>query len=153
MYDQLLNIDLSPAERTAYEALIANGPMAPPQLAKAVGLTRVNAYAALRGLSQKELAREKEINKKQMYFPEPPTKLRELAQHRTEQAMANLESVEAIIPSLMNQYALVSEQPGISHYEGLDGIKKIYEDSLRPPHHDESLVLRSIYDSKEIEPY
>jgi sugar-specific transcriptional regulator TrmB len=153
MYDQLLTLDLSPAERTAYETLISIGPMAPPLLAKEAGLTRVNSYAALRGLAQKGLAGEKVINKKQVYFPEPPTKLSELARQKEVQARANLEAVEALVPSLMNQFSLISEKPGIGHYEGLDGIKKIYEDSLRPPHHQESLVMRSIYDSKDIEPY
>ena len=153
MYDQLLTLDLSPAERTAYETLITHGAMAPPQLAKAAQLTRVNAYAALRGLAQKGLAKEKDVNKKRVYSPEPPTKLQQLARQKAEQAKAGLDSIEAIIPSLMNQYALVSGQPGISHYEGLDGIKQIYEDSLRPPHYEESLVMRSIYDSNEIQPY
>jgi sugar-specific transcriptional regulator TrmB len=153
MYDQLLTLGLSPAERTAYQTLITHGPMAPPQLAKAGGLTRVNGYAALRGLAQKGLAKEKAVNKRQVYLPEPPTKLQELAHQKAEAAKAGLESIEAIIPSLMNQFSLVSGQPGVSHYEGLDGIKQVYEDSLRRPHHDESLVLRSIYDSKEIEPY
>ncbi|HXY17914.1 MAG TPA: helix-turn-helix domain-containing protein [Candidatus Nitrosopolaris sp.] len=153
MFNQLQALDLSPAERTAYETLITHGPMAPPQLAKAANLTRVNSYAALRGLSQKELAAEKDVNKKRVYSPAPPTKLQELARQKTEVAKASQESIDAIIPTLMNQFALVSGQPGISHYESLDGIKQIYEDSLRPPHHQESLVLRSIYDSKEIEPY
>ncbi len=153
MFDQLAILDLSPAERTAYETLITHGPMPPPRLAKSANLTRVNSYAALRGLTQKGLAIEKDINKKRVYSPQPPTKLQELARQKAEQTRLNAAAIEAIIPSLMNQYALVSDQPGISHYEGLDGIKKIYEDSLRPPHHEESLVIRSVYDSKEIEPY
>ncbi len=153
MNNQLLALDLSPAERVAYETLITGGPMTPPQLAKTASLTRVNGYAALRGLNQKGLAKERDINKKRVYSPEPPTKLQELARKKTEEARSNLEAIEAIIPSLMNKYALVSEQPGISHYEGLEGIKQIYEDSLRPPHHEESLVLRSVYDSREIESY
>ncbi len=153
MYDQLLASDLSPAERTAYEALITHGPMAPPQLAKVGSLTRVNGYAALRGLAQKGLAKEKVVNKKQVYLPEPPTKLTELARQKAEAAKAGLDSIEAIIPSLMNHFNLVSEQPGITHYEGLDGIIKIYEDSLRNPKHTESMVMRSVYDSKEVWPY
>lgn len=53
----------------------------------------------------------------------------------------------------MNQYALVSGQPGISHYEGIEGIKKVYEDTLRAPCPEEILVLRSIYDSEELEDF
>lgn len=153
MYDQLLTLDLSPAERTAYESLLVIGPMAPPLLAKESGLTRVNAYAALKGLSLKGLAKEKDVNKKQVYYPEPPTKLAELAKAKEEQARANLEAVESLIPTLMNQFTLISEKPGISHYEGLEGIKKIYDDSLRNPDHLESMVLRSVYDSNDIQPY
>lgn len=153
MFDQLQTLDLSPAERTAYETLLTQGAMSPPQLAQAARLTRVNGYAALRGLALKGLAKEKVINKKQVYIPEPPTKLQELARQKADNAKAGLVSIEAIIPTLMNQFTLVSGQPGVSHYEGLDGIQQIYEDSLRPPHHQESLVMRSIYDSREIEPY
>ena len=135
MFDQLHILDLSPAERTAYEALITNGPMTPPQLGKLANLTRVNAYAALRGLAQKGLAQEKTVNKKRVYTPEPPTKLAGLAQAKAEQARAGQKAIEALIPSLMNQFSLISDRPGISHYEGLDGIIKIYEDSLRQPKH------------------
>lgn len=153
MFNQLQTLDLSPAERKAYEALLAGGAMTPPQLAEAASLTRVNAYAALRGLAQKGLAKDKEVNKKQVYSPEPPTKLQELARQKTDQAQANLQSIEAIIPGLMNQFSLISGRPGISHFEGLDGIKQLYEDSLRNPKHTESMVLRSVYDSQEIQPY
>jgi sugar-specific transcriptional regulator TrmB len=153
MYEQLSALDLSPAERAAYETLIVSGPMPPPALAKAAGLTRVNGYAALRGLSEKGLAEEKDINKKKVYTPAPPTKLHELAQKKLEQTKSQIEAVESLIPSLMNHYSLVSEQPGITHYEGLDGIIKIYEDSLRTPKHSESMVMRSIYDSKDVWPY
>lgn len=153
MFNQLQTLELSPAERAAYEALLNHGPLSPPQLANLSGLTRVNGYAALRGLAHKGLAKEKVINKKQVYSAAPPTKLQELARQRTESARLDQESIEAIIPTLMNQYALVSEQPGITHYEGLDGIVKIYEDSLRSPKYAESVVMRSIYDSKELWPY
>jgi sugar-specific transcriptional regulator TrmB len=153
MYDQIETLDLSPAERTAYETLLTHGSMTPPNLAKTARLTRVNGYAALRGLAQKGLATEKDENKKRVYTPEPPTKLQELARQKTEAVRADMQSVEAIIPALMNQYALASERPGITHYEGLDDIVKIYEDSLRNPKHTESMVMRSIYDSKEVWPY
>lgn len=153
MYDQLEELDLSPGERAAYETLLANGPLAPPHLAKTAGLTRVNGYAALRGLARLGLAKEKEINKKLVYYPEPPTKLRELARQKAEKARADMLSVESLIPSLMNQYSLVSGQPGISHYEGLEGIKQVYQDTLKPPHPEEILVLRSVYDYQLIDDY
>lgn len=153
MYEQLHSLELSPAERAAYETLITQGTMAPPQLAKAAGLTRVNGYAALRGLAQKGLAKEKEINKKQIYSPEPPTRLKELARQKAEAARASLEAVEAIIPSLMNQFAFISGQPGVSFYEGFDGIKQVYDATLKQPYPDEVLVLRSIYDSRLVDDY
>lgn len=153
MINQLQALDLSPAERTAYETLISHGAMSPPQLAKAANLTRVNGYAALRGLAQKGLAKEKGVNKKKIYYPEPPTRLQELARFKVKEARAGVESIEALIPSLMNRYALISEQPGISHYDGIDGIKQVYEDTLRPPHPEEFLVLRSVYDYQQIDDY
>jgi len=152
MFEQLEVLDLSPAERKAYEALISHGPMAPPMLAKTTGLTRVNGYAALRGLAKKGLAKEKDIQKKQVYLPEPPARLQELARQKADEARANQETIEALIPSLMNRYSLISEQPGVSHYEGIDGIKQVYESTLaaRP---EEVLILRSEYDNKQIDDY
>lgn len=153
MYEQLNALDLSPAERKAYETLLISGAMSPPTLAKISSLTRVNAYAALRGLAIKGLVKEKLVTKKKVYSPEPPTKLEDLARQKADQAKTSLDSIQAVIPTLMNQFALISDRPGVSHYQGLDGVKQIYEDSLRPPHYEESYVLRSVYDSKEIEPY
>lgn len=153
MYDQLTTLDLSPGERAAYEALLTHGPMAPPELARAAGLSRVNGYAALRGLAKAGLAKDKIVNKKQIYSPAPPTKLAELARAKLEQARAQADSIEAIIPALMGHYSLVADQPGISHYEGLEGIKKVYDDTIRQPAPGEILVMRSVYDSGQIEDY
>jgi len=153
MHNQLATIGLSKSERVAYDALLSHGALTPPELAKISGLTRVNSYAALKGLTQKGLVREQDVQNKLVYFPLPPTKLRELARRRTDEVRTNLDSLEGLIPTLMNQYALVSGQPGISHYEGIEGIKKVYEDALRPPYPEEILVFRSIYDSKELEDF
>lgn len=147
MHSQLATIGLSKSERTAYDALLSRGTLTPPELAKISGLTRVNSYAALNGLVQKGLVQRREVQNKLAYFLLPPTKLRELARRRRNEIQTNTESLEGIIPTLMNQYALVSGQPGISHYEGIEGIKKVYEATLRPPYPEEVLVLRSVYDS------
>lgn len=153
MYEQLLELGLSRSECISYAALLGGGTQTPPQLAKAANLSRVNAYAALRGLKEKGLANEREINKKLVYAAEPPTKLQHLLNKQGQELHHRQAAIDSLIPLLMNEYQLQSSKPGIVHYEGLEGIKKIYEDSLRPPHHEESLVMRSIYDSKEIEPY
>ncbi len=153
MHNQLATIGLSKSERIAYDALLSRGTLTPPELAKISGLTRVNSYAALKGLTQKGLVHEQDIQNRRAYSLLPPTKLRELARRRTDEVRTNLDSLEGLIPTLMNQYALVSGQPGISHYEGIEGIKKVYEDTLRPPYPEEVLVLRSIYDSEELEDF
>jgi sugar-specific transcriptional regulator TrmB len=153
MFNQLQALDLSPAERTAYETLINHGQMTPPQLAATAKLTRVNSYAALRGLAAKDLATEQVVNKKLVYAPEPPTRLAELARAKAEQVQASKQAIESLVPSLMNQFNLIGDRPGITHYEGLEGIIAIYEDSLRNPKNSESMVMRSIYDSKETWPY
>lgn len=153
MNDKLSILDLSPAECTAYETLISAGPLTPPGLAKVAKLTRVNSYAALRGLAQKGLAQEKSIAKKHTYFAEPPTALRGLIRQKVEKSQADALAIESLIPAMMNQYNLAASKPGVSVYEGLDEIKKIYEDTLKLKPGQEVLVLRPIHNSQEIKPF
>ncbi|PJE65473.1 hypothetical protein COU91_01475 [Candidatus Saccharibacteria bacterium CG10_big_fil_rev_8_21_14_0_10_47_8] len=153
MYDVLVSLGLSPSERIAYETLVSKGVMAPPQLAKTTGLSRVNGYAALRGLHEKGLATEKEMKKKKVYQAEPPIKLQELLNKQRQEIQEREAIFSNVLPLMMNDYQLTTNKPGIAHYEGLEGIKKVYEETLRAPYPKEICVLRSIYDDERLDSF
>ena len=67
----LTPFDFTPTESHVYEVLVTKGPGTGYAVARAAGLARANAYAALEGLVAKGAARADE-GKPRRYRPEPP---------------------------------------------------------------------------------
>lgn len=127
----LTQIGLNETQAEAYIQLVKNGSLSPPELSELTSEKRTNAYAVLDQLIELGLAKKKEINKKFRYFAENPVALEQLAKNKRTQALETERKVHASLPTLMNFFHTFSDQPGIRFYQGLDGIKEIYNDMLR----------------------
>lgn len=132
---------LNKTQAKAYLALIRNGTLTPPALAKITGETRTNSYTVLDRLVELGLAKKLEKNKKFVYRVENPVALERLAnKHRTE-ALQREKQVKDAMPTLLNFFYTFSEQPGVRFFQGKDGIEEIYDDTLRT--RKEIYLLRS----------
>lgn len=127
----LTEIGLTEPQARAYIGLMKNGSITPPQLATKIGESRTNAYAILDKLVSLGLAKKSEKNKKNIYIVENPIALERLAIKHRNKILEKEKQVKSIMPTLLNYFYTFSEQPGVRFFQGVDGIKEIYSDTIR----------------------
>ena len=122
---------LRPEQAIVYEALLKKGSISAGALHKDVPLKRGLVYKVLDELVTIGLAdRVEEAGETTRFEVKHPLKLKEFAERRVEEARNATLALEGVLPSIISDYNLVLGKPGISIYEGIDGIKTILEDTL-----------------------
>lgn len=129
--EQLQKFGLNQSQASAYMTLIQNGPITPPKLADLSGETRTNAYMLLEQLETLGLATQDEHTGKRTYRPQNPAALAELVKEHRQEALKRENELNNLMPELLSYFYTYSEQPGIRFFQGEEGLKEIYEDTLR----------------------
>lgn len=143
----LETIGLTKKEADLYELLLKLGETQAQEIVKASGFKRPTVYKTLYSLEAKGLVSKRDVEKKIRFRPEPPTKLLELAEaghHELERARDDLRSY---LPQMTSSYISVVEKPVVSTYEGVSGLKEIYEDTLR-----EAKPIFAVLQTAEVNP-
>jgi sugar-specific transcriptional regulator TrmB len=148
MYQKILEqIGLSSKEAKVYNALLEHGETTPQTLASETKLNRVTTYAVLKSLAEKELVSQIKKAGKIHYRIEHPSKLEEFIQNQKEKIDQNEKSLASALPSLISNYNLVLQKPGVKYFEGIEGLKKVYLDTL-----NEKKEILAILTPEEIHP-
>lgn len=121
---------LSEAQAKAYLALMQNAKLSPTKLGEFIGENRTNCYAILEKLEKYGLA-EKTKDKKTSYRATHPTNLETLAEKRRRALSQNEKIIKDNISSILDVYYAHNEAPGTRIYQGLEGIREIYDDIIR----------------------
>jgi sugar-specific transcriptional regulator TrmB len=143
----LETIGLTAKEAQIYELLLRKGELTGGQIIGELGIKRATVYKSLYALEAKKLIIQEDKDKKIHFKPEPPNRLVELAESQIkiqEQARAD---VRTLLPDLMSAYILSVERPVVSTFEGVKGLKEIYEDTLR-----EAQPIYAVLTTAEVEP-
>lgn len=127
----LTDIGLNETQAKAYITLVKNGSVQPPELAEILHIKRPNSYAVLDQLTELGLATKKDVKRKITYYASNPVALEKLARTQRQKAMEYEHTIQASMPTLLNFFHSFSSQPGVSFYQGVEGIKEIYNDMLR----------------------
>ena len=132
--DVLEKIGLNPNESYIYNILLTSGELNAPAIAEKahLKLTRQNTYTVLKSLVKKGLIEEFDKRKKLTYRVEHPQKLLETIENQKKELEENEKTIEALMPEIISDYNLAHNKPGIVYYEGLSGVKKIFEDVYSP---------------------
>lgn len=129
--DILKRAGLSDREATVYEFLLENGQCGIANIQKHVPYNRTNLYDIVYSLRDKGLI-EQTIKKGKIEFkPRDPNELNRFVvdqKNRYNEAESLLTSV---MPALSEMFKMTTEKPVVRVYEGYEGIKAIYEDTLR----------------------
>ena len=126
----LQNIGLTTTEGSLYELLIRLGEVSVATLIQESGLKRPTVYKALYSLEKKGLVLQRKIHKKIHVRPESPVKLEEMADKQVVALKQAKDSLAAFLPSLALNYTLSTERPVVRIYEGITGLKEVYNDLL-----------------------
>lgn len=127
----LIEAGLTENEARTYLFMLEKGIVTPPLLVENLKIKRVNSYAVLKSLVKKGLAEERDIRKKLNYRPLPPDGLIFTMEEKKKDIERTEKTLNSIIPELNSLYNLTSSKPGIVFFEGVEGIKKIYDDTLK----------------------
>ncbi|OGY78476.1 MAG: hypothetical protein A3B74_02155 [Candidatus Kerfeldbacteria bacterium RIFCSPHIGHO2_02_FULL_42_14] len=125
----LLHLGLSDKEATVYIALLTLGKATVSVVAREAGINRTTGYDILDSLVNLGLVTISGKEPKQEYIAGSPANIRKLLSSRIRRDNELFEYAEAIIPQLTSLHN-ISDRPKIRFYEGTDGLKHVYEDTL-----------------------
>lgn len=139
---------LTESQARGYLALIQNGTLTPVELAAGTGESRTNGYAIADKLVELGLATKKD-GVRAVYAAAHPSALEALAEKRRKVVIANERTVKDGMSPLIDLFYAHTEQPGTRVLQGIDGIKSVYEDTLRAPG-NEIYLLRTTADEVDL---
>ena len=124
MYESILKqAGLSQKQAQVYLAVLAIGNAKAPEIAKKAGLKRTTAYGIIDELAGLGLLSTAMRGKQKLITAEDPETLLEILDERRKR-------FADIIPDLASMQATHRLQPKVRFFEGRDGIKRIYDDTL-----------------------
>lgn len=123
---QLEKLGLNEKEATAYIALLELGQGALADLARKAKIKRTTLYDIVSDLKAKGLASTIRSGGRLLYTAEDPRTL----QSRLEEQKSTL---SAMLPELLSIANALPRKPKVRYFEGVEGIKEVYRDTLRYP--------------------
>lgn len=128
----LETIGLTKKESDIYELLLKEGELPIHTIITKTKLKRGIVYKSLYTLEEKGLATKRDINKKIHFKPESPTALGILADKEIKRIEKAQKDLRTFLPDLVDQYITSVQKPVITEYEGIEGLKKVFEDVYAP---------------------
>ncbi len=137
--DELKEFGLDGKKARVYLALLELGQAKAHEIAHKAGVTRPSAYDILEKLAKEGLVGTYEKHKVRYYIASDPGKIKRNLLEK-ERAFDN------ILPELKSIYNSLRAKPKISFYEGLEGVKTVFEDTLTA----KNKTLRGILSTEDL---
>lgn len=130
----LTELGLTKDEANIYGILLEGGFMPARLVSIKAGLGRPLTYKILDDLIMKELIEKKEVNNKVALFaPVHPKELEKLLEKKKDEIENTKKTLENSIGQMISKYNLSIGKPNVQFFEGIEGIKKVLEDTLMVP--------------------
>ncbi len=131
----LKDLGLTENEARVYFAALSLGPATILKIATAAEIKRTTVYSVIQWLQHKGLMTIEVKGFKKLFVAERPEKLETMIEERRER-------FKKAFPELSALYNLKGGEGFIKYYEGLAGIKSVYEGLIRDVHpHEDYLVI------------
>ena len=127
--ETLVGFGFTDKEAGIYVAALELGRGTASEIARKAGISRTNSYNMLDSLVAKGLVEISGKAPKQEYVAASPEALAEYVDKQKEDAEANAHKVKSFVSELKSIHK-VSDRPHVTFYEGLEGMKRVYEDTL-----------------------
>ena len=119
----LMDFGLSEFEALVYLAALSLGPTTVNDIAKHSGVKRTTVYPVIEGLKRKGIMNVEIKGLKKSYVAESPDKLEGIIEQKKER-------LKSMIPELSAIQSLKSNESFIKYYEGVAGVKTVYDSIL-----------------------
>lgn len=139
--ETLIKTGFSENESAVFLALLELGKGTVSQITRKASLNRTTGYDILDSLVSKGLASVSGKEPKQEYNAESPDKLVFILEKQAQEAENKISEIKKIIPDLKSIHN-VRGRPKVRFYEGVNGLKDVYEDTLTS--HEEILAYANV---------
>lgn len=123
MRQELQQLGLGDKQARLYLAVLELGSGTVTEIARKAEIKRVTAYGLIEDLADRRLIALSPKPGKRLYVAEDPRALRAIPQRMQER-------IEQILPGLYASFNTQSTKPKVRAYEGIDGIKTVWEELL-----------------------
>jgi len=120
---QLQQVGLNQKEAKVYLATLELGEASIQEIAKKSGVKRTSIYNLIDDLIKREIIHVVIKKKKKKFVATEPTALKEMITQRKK-------ALEEVLPDLKMLSGVTKKKPRVRFYEGLEGIKAVYNDNL-----------------------
>ena len=121
--DFLSHLGLAQTAHSIYLAALQLGEANMQQLAKKANIKRTTMYGFIQDLKERGFIAETTKRKRKVYSAVHPAQLLEMQRSR-------LREMETGLPELLAMYNRSDAKPRVSFFEGVEGIKEVYVDTL-----------------------
>lgn len=125
----LVALGLTDKEAAMYIAALELGRGTVAEISRKAGVARTNGYNILDALVKRGLARVSGKEPKEEYAAESPDRLASLLAALATEASAKAAQAKSIALELKS-IQKIADRPQVKFYEGTDGLKQVYEDTL-----------------------
>jgi sugar-specific transcriptional regulator TrmB len=126
-YNFLEETGLTNNEALVYQILLESGKLGVRDLIKICKLKRGNLYNILYSLSKKQLVEEFEYRNVKHFRALSPENIRKLVVEKRNRLRHVTIKIDEVLPQLMKTFQTSSEKPGVYYYDGIEGIKHVYD--------------------------
>jgi sugar-specific transcriptional regulator TrmB len=120
---ELEKLGMNNKEAVAYLALLELGEANLQRIAEKSKIKRTTIYDVLNSLKEKGLISTTKRGRRTYYYAENPSRIKTILQEK-------IGILENILPELLSITNLIDKKPTIKYFEGTEGIKNIYRDTL-----------------------
>jgi sugar-specific transcriptional regulator TrmB len=131
-------IGLDEAEASAYLALLELDEASIAQIAEKAKLKRPTTYLIVESLKEKGLVSMVKRKKKTLFLAEDPRKILDMLEERKQK-------MSRIMPELLSFANVLDKKPGIRYFEGWEGIKDVYRDTLNYPEQEFQAFFSEVF--------
>lgn len=117
---------LNSKESLVYKILLEHTKLPVKDLIKITKLKRGNLYDILYSLEDKKLIEEFDYKKIKHFRATSPKRLKELIDEKQKKLDEAGNKLDDLLPSLIKQYAMTSDKPGLYFYNDESGIEAVY---------------------------
>jgi HTH-type transcriptional regulator, sugar sensing transcriptional regulator len=140
----LNDFGLTDVEVMVYKALLSLGSRPASAIAQKASLKRGQTYNVLQSLMDKGIVQEYVKNSVRHFTCSHPRTLLSILQHREDKLAVQKQKLLQVIPQLERLRSPLSTQPKVRFFQGVEGIKEVFEDMIRVPN-------QNIYGVSDIE--
>lgn len=130
MQEILTQLGFTPKEAKVYLSCLELGPSEVTMIARQSAINRTTAYQILEQLTAKGIVKINQQHPKIIYQAEEPEKLAELLEDQIKAKQNQLQKLKRDLPQLKAIYSTLANKPKVKFYEGIDGLKEMYDLSL-----------------------